>query len=105
MNVRLVTSPFCLAPGQKHEKERNLMNHTAKVSTGPADKQLFMWIVTVVFALLPCAVRADIVTEWNEKAFTAMEAEKVTGGFGPARILSIMHAAMFDAVNAVDKRY
>ena len=81
------------------------MNHTAKVSTGPADKRLFVWIVTVGFALLPCAVRADIVTEWNERAFAAMEAEKVTGGFGPARILSIMHAAMFDAVNAVDKRY
>jgi hypothetical protein len=81
------------------------MNRTAKLSTGPADKQSFAWIVTVVFALLPCAVHADIVTDWNERTFAAMEAEKVTGGFGPARILSIMHGAMFDAVNAVDKRY
>jgi hypothetical protein len=81
------------------------MNHTAKLSTGPAHKRLFAGIVTVLFALLPCAVRADIVTEWNERAFVAMGAEKVTGGFGPARILTIMHAAMFDAVSAVDKRY
>ena len=43
------------------------MNHTAKLSTGPADKQLFGWIVTVVFALLPCAVHADIITDWNER--------------------------------------
>lgn len=81
------------------------MNQTTKLSTEPACKRLFAWIATVVFALLPCAVRADIVTEWNENAFAAMEAEKITGGFGPARILTIMHAAMFDAVNAVDKRY
>jgi hypothetical protein len=51
------------------------------------------------------AARADIVTEWNEKAFAALEAEKITGGFGPARVLTIMHAAISDAVNAVEKRY
>ena len=81
------------------------MNQTTKLPNEPACKQLYAWIANVVFALLPCAVRADIITEWNERAFAAMEAEKVTGGFGPARILTIMHAAMFDAVNAVDKRY
>jgi len=56
-------------------------------------------------ALLPCAVRTDTVTEWNEKAFAAMEVEKITSGFAVARILTIMHAAMFDAVNAVEQRY
>src|SRR5438477_1137040 len=81
------------------------MSQTTKLSTEPACKRLFAWIATVIFALLSCAVRADIVTEWNERAFAAMEVEEVTGGFGPARILAIMHTAMFDAVNALDKRY
>jgi hypothetical protein len=81
------------------------MNLTTNLLSGPAGKRLFVSIVTIVFALLPCPVHADTVTDWNEKAFAAMEAEKVFGGFEPARILAIMHAAMFDAVNAVDQRY
>lgn len=81
------------------------MNHITKLSIGPPCKRLFAWIAAAFFALPPCAVRADVVTEWNEKAFAAMEAEKLIGGFATARVLTIMHAAMFDAVNAVDKRY
>jgi hypothetical protein len=81
------------------------MNQTTQLQKEPACKRLLAWIASVVFALLPCAVRADTVTEWNEKAFAVMEAEKITGGFAAARMLTIMHAAMFDAVNAVDQRY
>ena len=81
------------------------MSQAMKLTTGPARTWLFAWIAASVLALLPCSVRADIVTDWNEKAFIAMEEEKVLGGFELARILAIMHAAMFDAVNAVDKRY
>jgi hypothetical protein len=81
------------------------MNQTTKLLVRHADKRWFACVAIGVVALLPCAVRADIVTEWNERAFATMEAEKITGGFAPARILTIMHAAMFDAVNAVDKRY
>jgi len=81
------------------------MEQTTKPLTWPACRWLFASIAFVVIALLPCPVRADIVTDWNEKAFAAMEDEKVIGGFETARILAIMHTAMFDAVNAIDKRH
>ena len=81
------------------------MKQPTSLSVRPSFNQMSIWIAAVVFPLLPCAARADIVTEWNERAFAAMGAEKITGGFAPARMLTIMHSAMFDAVNAVDKRY
>jgi hypothetical protein len=81
------------------------MNQTTKFSTRPARKQLCAWIATIFFFLLPCLVRADIVTDWTEEACDAIESEHISGGFAPARILAIMHTAMFDAVNAIDKRY
>jgi hypothetical protein len=47
---------------------------------------------------------ADVVTDWNATAVTAVQA------FGPstpiqARALTIVHLAMFDALNAIDRRY
>lgn len=63
------------------------------------------WLCGLCIALPMGAARADIVTDWNEKAAAVMEAEKVTGGYPAARSLSIMHAALFDAVNAVEKRH
>src|SRR2546429_4123866 len=46
---------------------------------------------------------ADVITDWNEKAGAF-----VTGKMAPAagqRIVTIMHLAMFDAVNSIDRRY
>jgi hypothetical protein len=53
-------------------------------------------------ALLPA--RADIVTTWNEKA---VEILPKMGKQGPYNLrgLAMMHAAMFDAVNAIERRY
>lgn len=55
------------------------------------------WLCGLFIALPMGAARADIVTDWNEKAAAVMDAEKVSGGYPAARTLSIMHAAMFDA--------
>jgi hypothetical protein len=48
--------------------------------------------------------RADVVTEWNEKA---VELLPKMGKQGPyiLRGLAMMHAAMFDAVNAIEQRH
>lgn len=81
------------------------MNQITRFSIEPVCKRLFAWIATVVFALLPCLVRADIVADWNEKALATMAAERVGGGVAPARTLAIMHIAIFDAVNSAGKRY
>ena len=46
---------------------------------------------------------ADVITDWNEKAVGF-----VTGKMAPAagqRIVTIMHVAMFDAVNSIEPRY
>lgn len=61
---------------------------------------------SMVVVLAPmAAARADIVTDWNARAFEIMAAERVPGGVAPARTLSIMHIAMFDAANASAGRY
>jgi hypothetical protein len=48
--------------------------------------------------------RADVVTDWNQ---TALRATEIAGVPVPvqARAMSIVHAAMFDAVNAVEHKY
>lgn len=79
------------------------MHKTIRFSIAPSCIHRWLcFLIAAVFVLLPCSVRAAIVTDWNEKAFTAMAAEHITGGFESARILTIMHAAMFNAVNAID---
>jgi hypothetical protein len=48
--------------------------------------------------------RADVVTDWNETAATATE---VAGAPVPVqmRMMAIVHAAVFDAVNAIERKY
>jgi hypothetical protein len=53
-------------------------------------------------ATLPA--RADIVTIWNEKAIELLPKMGKQGPFN-LRGLAMMHAAMFDAVNAIERRY
>ena len=48
--------------------------------------------------------RADMITDWNAKA-EAIAIEKRMMPPPNARMMAIMHIAMFEAVNAVDKRY
>jgi hypothetical protein len=53
---------------------------------------------------LPATVRADGVTEWNETATTAAVAAAVTGP-RHTRVFAMTHAAIHDALNAIDRRY
>ncbi len=53
---------------------------------------------------LSSPVQADVVTDWNQIANTTLAAGGVR--FPPqTRALAIMHAAMFDSVNAIDRQY
>jgi hypothetical protein len=60
---------------------------------------------TIITSLLAAAAaRADVVTDWDSVLLTVI---RVTGG-GPgpvAREGAIMHAAMYDAINSVDRGY
>lgn len=53
--------------------------------------------------VLSAPARADTVTQWNQLATNALVAENQ--GSSAVVQLAMMHAAMYDAVNAIDQRY
>ena len=48
--------------------------------------------------------RADVVTDWNQ---TAVRATEIAGAPVPVqmRMMAIVHAAIFDAVNSIERKY
>jgi PAP2 superfamily len=62
----------------------------------------FAALVLIMIAAAPA--RSDVVTEWNAKA-EAIAAEKRLLPPPNARGMAILHVAMFEAVNAVERRY
>ena len=65
--------------------------------------ELWLAVVALVIAMSSFA-RADVVTEWNQNAQQAL----LTANTSPVvsgRVLAIMHVAMFDAVNGIERRY
>jgi len=47
---------------------------------------------------------ADVVSDWNEKAIATMAAERMPNPIGTARILSMVHTAMFNAARTAAAR-
>ncbi len=63
-------------------------------------------LAIVAAAAFTPSARADIVTDWNERAVAVLLAENLLGsGTGSARSFAMMHSAMSDAINAVERRY
>src|SRR5215470_6730521 len=65
-------------------------------------------VISVALAALasPRALRADVVTDWNQ--ITLATQASVPGGIRTppaARALAMVHLAIFDAVNAIDRRF
>jgi hypothetical protein len=51
---------------------------------------------------------ANVITEWDEKAVAAVAPMASLGGTTPymaQRMIAMVHAAMFDAVNSIERRY
>ncbi|TFV30531.1 phosphatase PAP2 family protein [Bradyrhizobium frederickii] len=73
-----------------------------KMKTFLATKSPFL----IVAALAVCigTARADVIMDWNAKA-DAIAAEKKVLPVPQARTMSMLHVAMFEAVNAIDRRY
>ena len=64
----------------------------------------FAIVALALGVLAPSASAADEVTDWNQvlvSALTATNASPQNSG----RIAAITHAAVFDAVNGIDRRY
>jgi hypothetical protein len=55
-------------------------------------------------SLVVMPARADTIMDWNAKADT-IAAEKVIPAVPHARALAILHVSMFEAVNAIERRY
>lgn len=71
------------------------------------DRSLMLSCLLIAIAfctMIPTTARADVVTEWN---LTALQAGATAGrpGGSVAIDLATMHAAMFDAVQALEKDY
>jgi hypothetical protein len=50
-------------------------------------------------------VRADAVTDWNAAFISTLKIPSERGPAVPVRTLAIMHGAMFDAVNGIERKY
>ncbi len=57
-----------------------------------------------LLAAMPSA-RADTVPEWNLITANALQTANAGTGLAHSRIYAMVHGAMFDAVNAIDRRY
>ena len=74
------------------------MNHTKK------HQQMALLMVITASLLASSMARADVVTDWNIKASAIVVEAKL----GPApgwRVLAIVHTAVYEAANAITKRY
>ena len=61
-------------------------------------------LLLISLVLLPGVAAADAITDWNEIAVTTAAAGK-HGASDASRTTALVHAAMFDAVNAIEGRY
>jgi hypothetical protein len=61
------------------------------------------WLAASLLALTSPAF-ADVVLDWNEAGAKAIVAERIGPPEG-ARIMAMMHVAMYNAINAVQRRY
>ena len=64
----------------------------------------FRGLVFAGLVLLCNAAFADVVIDWNSRA-DAIAADKKISGPVHGRTLALMHVAMFEALNAIDRRY
>lgn len=64
----------------------------------------FVIAAALAFALPAIPAKADVIMDWNAKA-DAIGAQKQLVNSANSRAQAMLHVAMFEAVNAIDKRY
>ena len=65
-------------------------------------------VTALGLALFGGPVRANVITDWDEKAVVVVTPMSSLGGTTPymaVRMMGMVHAAMFDAVNSIEQRY
>jgi hypothetical protein len=64
----------------------------------------FLGVMALGLSLLVGPAYADVISDWNAKA-QAIQVEKQLPPSVAAREMAILHVVMFEAVNAIDRRY
>src|SRR5262245_26760004 len=59
-------------------------------------------IAAIVGFGIPAAARANVITDWDEKAISLLRS---LPNYPAERIMGMVHCAMFDAVNSIERRY
>src|SRR6266853_794524 len=65
-------------------------------------------VTALGLAFFGVPVRANVITDWDEKAVVVVTPMSSLGGTSPymaVRMMGMVHAAMFDAVNSIEQRY
>ena len=66
--------------------------------------QVRTWILTAAMMVAPAVHAGDVVTDWDQKAEAAVLEAKLYP-FVAGRTMSLVHVAMFDAINSIEGRY
>jgi hypothetical protein len=61
-------------------------------------------LLTILASCISTSVCADVISDWNEKAVSIVTARQLPPPQAE-RIMAILHVAMFDAVNTIERRY
>src|SRR2546429_7934437 len=73
----------------------------------PANIRKMLVAAAVMVAATPSAF-ANVIPDWDEKAIAAVAPMSSLGGTNPylaQRMMALVHVAMFDAVNSIERRY
>jgi PAP2 superfamily len=73
----------------------------------PANIRKMLIVAAAMIGATPCAF-ANVITDWDEKAIAAVAPMSSLGGTNPylaQRMMALVHVAMFDAVNSIERRY
>ncbi|HYJ44976.1 MAG TPA: vanadium-dependent haloperoxidase, partial [Pyrinomonadaceae bacterium] len=75
------------------------------MNTGNFKGKFALSLAAALCALVLCgSARADVVTDWNQKAQQALLTAN-TSPIASSRVLAIVHVSVFDAVNGIERRY
>src|SRR5262247_4176215 len=78
-------------------------------ATSTFGRSMLSVILGVSIALgVAASAFANVITDWDEKALVAVTPMASLGGTSPymaQRMMGIVHIAMFDAVNSIERRY
>ena len=98
---------FGALPSQQRAKSRSAATGALRPTSNLIPKLV---VATVLSMASGAAARANIVTDWDAKAVEVIQGNAPApppsiGPVGGLRIMTIMHIAIFQAVNTIDPRY